>query len=80
MRKSLLLAATMRTSVLDRGAAADGGVFALLQHAQQPVCASIGMSPIRRGQRGRLPPARNRPEARVLAPVNGRAMANNSIQ
>jgi len=36
MRRSLLVAATMRTSLLIRGAAADGGVLALLQHAQEP--------------------------------------------
>jgi len=47
IRKSLFVAATMRTSVLDRGsAAADAYTSRLLENAQQPVCASIGMSPI----------------------------------
>ena len=36
MRRSLLVAATMRTSVLIGGAAADRRVFALLEHAKEP--------------------------------------------
>jgi hypothetical protein len=79
MRKSLLLAATIRTSVLI-GVRPPTVVYSpCCSTRSNRVCASIGMSPI--SSRNSVPPSAcsNRPDARVLAPVNApRSWPNNS--